>query len=86
MKTKIVLSFILLLAGCTDNQRARNFGGTATENLPAGQKLAAAAWKQDDLWLLTRPMRPDETPETWSLRESSSFGIVQGNVIIVESR
>lgn len=76
----------LLSAGCTENQRARQFGGTANETLPAGQKLVVATWKQDDLWMLTRPMRSDENPETYEFRESSSFGLMQGKVIIVESR
>lgn len=75
-----------MFAGCTENQRARQFGGIANEKLPVGQKLLVTTWKQDNLWILSRPMRTGETPETYEFRESSSFGLVQGKVIITESR
>lgn len=76
----------LLSVGCTEKQRARQFGGTANETLPAGQKLLVATWKQDNLWLLTRPMKAGETPETYEFNESSSFGVMQGKVIITETK
>ncbi len=76
----------LLSAGCTENQRARQFGGTSTQTLPAGQKLLVATWKQDNLWLLTRPMKTGESPEVYEFRESSSFGVMEGKVIIKESK
>lgn len=74
------------LAGCTENQRARQFGGTARVELPPGQKLVVATWKGDDLWYLTRPMRPGEQPEVYEFVESSSFGIVQGKVVLTERK
>lgn len=88
LKTAMILMgcICLLSAGCTENQRARQFGGTANETIPAGQKLLVATWKQDNLWLLTRPMKAGETPETYEFRESSSFGVMQGKVIIKESK
>lgn len=85
-KVFLILAAFALFAGCTDNQRARQFGGTATETLPAGQKLVTATWKQDNLWMLTRPMLASESPETYEFRESSSFGLVQGKVVISESK
>lgn len=86
MKNLLIIAFISVLAiGCTENQRARNFGGTATENLPKGQKLLTATWRQDNLWVLTRPMRTNEVAETYEFRENSSFGLIQGKVIFVES-
>lgn len=88
LTTAIILMgcICLLSAGCTENQRARQFGGTSTQSLPAGQKLLVAAWKQDNLWLLTRPMKTGELPETYELRESSSFGVMEGKVIITETK
>lgn len=83
----ILLGCICLLSvGCTENQRARKFGGTANEALPPGQKLLVATWKQDNLWLLTRPMKLGEVLETYEFRESSSFGVIQGKVIITETK
>lgn len=75
------------ISGCTANQRARQFGGTITKELPAGQKLITATWKDgDSLFYLTRPMRADEQPETYTFKEDSSFGLIEGTVIIRESR
>lgn len=71
-------------AACTQNQRARNFGGTATVELAPGKKLVNATFKKDDLWLLTRAAKPDEKPEVYEFVEDSSFGIMNGKVIIRE--
>jgi len=80
------LAVILLATGCTENQRARSFGGTSTHELPPNSKLVTATWKQDDLWMLTRPMHTNDTAETYEFRESSSFGLMEGKVIIKERR
>lgn len=88
-KTKLLIGLSLLtavLAGCTDNQRARQFGGTTTEELPANTKLVIATWKQDNLWMLTRKMRDDEKAESYEFIESSSFGMMNGKVVIKERK
>jgi hypothetical protein len=71
-------------ASCTEQGRAKNWGGTMTETLPAGQKLINATWKGEDLWLLTRPARAGESPETYTFKGHGSIGILNGTVIIVE--
>jgi hypothetical protein len=76
----------IMLTSCTQNQMAKEFGGTATLNLPKGQKLVTATWKQTSLWYLTRPMRDGEVAETYDFKEDSSFGLIQGTVTIVESK
>lgn len=79
----------LILAGvisCTTQQMARQYGGTDTMNLPKGEKLVTVTWHGNDIWYLTRPMRADENPEVYSLKESSNFGIWQGAVVVRESR
>jgi len=88
MKKVIILLTLLttICAGCTQNQRARTFGGTANVDLPEGQKLVTATWKDEHLWYLTRPMHKDEVPENYEFKESSSFGIIQGTVILRERR
>ena len=86
---KRVLFFVVLVSlsvGGTQQQRAKTFGGSASLSLPAGQKLVNATWKDDQLWYLTRTMRSDENPESYTFSESSSFGILQGKVIITESK
>lgn len=76
----------LVLSGCTDNMRAKNFGGTIRIHLPPNTKLVNSTWKEDDLWYLERPMRVEETPEVYTMHENSSFGMMQGTVIFYESK
>jgi hypothetical protein len=82
-KTFLFLAAILL-AGCTANERARQFGGTVTVDLPPGRKLVNATWKEQDLWYLHRPARTGETPEVVVFSSKSSFGIVEGSVVFKE--
>ncbi|CAB4163519.1 hypothetical protein UFOVP806_23 [uncultured Caudovirales phage] len=90
MKLKsITLSIVLALvvsltASCTDNQRAKMFGGTATIDLPPGRKLVSATWKDEQLWYLTRPATFGEVPVTSTLTESSSYGLLEGEVTFRE--
>ena len=87
MKKLVMLAFVsvsLMVVGCTDNIRARVWGGTAEENLPRGQKLVNITWKESDMWILTKPMSEDDVAETYEFRESSTFGVMQGKVIIRE--
>lgn len=84
------LFLILLLSvftfSCTENQRAKNWGGTVTVELPKGKKLVEATWKEDNLWYLTRDMKEGETAETFEFIEDSSFGVMKGKIIFVESK
>jgi len=87
-----VLGFVLfpaILQGCTDNQRARSFGGTETIDLPKGQRLVNATWKGEkggaDLWYLTEPMPVGYVPQNKTFQEYSNLGIMNGTVIFVES-
>lgn len=84
--------FVLVMSNssCTDNQKARNYGGTETFKLQPGEKLINATWKGDkgssNLWYLTRPMRSNEKADTIYFRESSDYGVWQGTVVFIESK
>ena len=82
----LLVASTILLSGCTDNIRATALGGTAVETLPPNVKLMNVTWKGQELWILTRPSRPGEYPETYEFIEKSSFGIIEGKVIIKETR
>lgn len=94
MKKKVLFSLMAamliitaaIFTACTDNQRARSWGGEMTINLQPNQKIVNATWKDEDLWILTRPMRADETPEVYTFQENSTWGIMEGTVTIVEKR
>ncbi len=88
---KMVSWFCMLLViavctsfGCTDNIRAKQFGGTMTRDLPKGKKLVVATWKDADLWLLTRDRKPTEEAESYQFNEESNFGVWEGTVVIKE--
>lgn len=83
----VLAAYLMILGGigCTENQMAKQFGGNMTVNLPKGEKLTVATWKDTQLWYLTRPMQEGEQPETSIFRENSAFGIIEGSVIFVES-
>lgn len=75
----------MVCSACTEQQKTRAFGGKMIIDLPKGQKLVVATWKTgDNLWYLTRPMRPNETPEVYEFTESSSFGVLEDKVIFKE--
>ena len=80
----ILLISILMLSSCTENTRAKSFGGDMTITLDEGQKLIEATWKKGDLWYLTRNRRDTEPIETYKFKESSSFGVLEGTVTFVE--
>jgi hypothetical protein len=75
---------IALTSGCTANDRAKQYGGTMRVNLDPGQKFLNVTWKETELWILTRPMRPGESPETYTFKEDSTFNLVEGTVILTE--
>lgn len=90
MKLKpIVLSALIaltafVLPSCTDNVRAKSFGGTTTVDLPAGTSLVNVTWKEAELWYLTRPRTEGEKPISYTFQEKSGFGLVEGKVIFKE--
>jgi hypothetical protein len=76
---------LMLFTSCTENQMVKSYGGTATVDLPAGQKLVNLTWKEADLWILTRPAKPGEVPETYTFAEKSTYGVFQGTYVIKET-
>lgn len=90
VKKKIIGGIVLLavmvfsLTGC--KSIAKSYGGTISIDVPKGQKVIEATWKDNDVWYLTRPMREDEKPEIFTFQEDSNLGIIEGKVIFKESK
>jgi hypothetical protein len=80
----VAMALAWCLTSCTENIRARSWGGTTEVNLPPGQKLVDVTWKGNDLWYMYRPAVEGERIETYVFREDSSFGIMEGKVIFKE--
>lgn len=86
---KIILSLAVItvaLSSCTDNVRAKNWGGSMTIEVPPGNKVTNITWKKGDLWYSYRPFQEGESPVTQYFVEESSFGIMEGSVKFVESK
>ena len=83
-KLFIIASAAISLASCTENQRARSFGGTEVINLEAGTRVVNVTWKGKDasLWILTKKDTTKAT--TYYFTEKSGFGVMEGQVIINE--
>lgn len=82
--TALILFFMFAIVGCTENEMAKNFGGTMYVDLDCGQKLFDITWKNDSFWYATRPMRDEEFAETYTFQEDSAYGIYEGKVIVRE--
>ena len=86
----LAIAFVSLMGlvaiSCTKNQRVKKFGGTATIELPANQKLVHVTWKDANLWYLTRPMKEGEIPETYTFQEKSNLGMIEGTFKIKETK
>lgn len=85
----IIGAFMLVtvMYGCTENQMARNFGGTENISLPKGRRLVNITWKSAgssgaDLWVLTK--EDTTNPTTYYFEEKSDMGVMEGKVIIKE--
>ena len=86
---KIFLSLaigLVFLTSCTEQERARHFGGTVTINVEPGQKVMMATWKGDDLFYMIEPMEESYEPTTKTLVESSSYGVLESKIIFIESK
>lgn len=84
MKQLLTIIAFLFLVSCTENQRARKFGGTEKIELQKGERLVTATWKQDDLWYLTEVAPEGYKPQERIFKEKSSFGAWEGTVIFIE--
>lgn len=82
----VILFVSLMYIGCTSNTRAKVWGGTMKIELKPNQKLVDVTWKETSLWYLTKPMTSTDVAETYEFIEDSSWGVVEGKVIFVESK
>lgn len=84
VKSIIVVIICMIIVGC--NPIARKMGGNMIIDLKPGEKLVNTTWKGSSLWILTRPMKANDIPETYKFREDSTFGVLEGIVTIIEHK
>ena len=78
----IAFTIMTLLFGCNEQQMARSFGGTETIELNPGQRLVNITWKEAELWILTK--KDTTKPTTYSFKEKTLYGNIEGEVIVIE--
>lgn len=86
IRLSLALFIMLAISSCTQNQRARNFGGTMEVKVKPGYKVTMATWKGDNLFYMIEEMDPAYEPKEKTLVEDASFGILETKVVFVESR
>lgn len=82
----VAVSLVFGLSSCTENRRARVFGGTATINVEKGKKVMMATWKDEGIFYMVEDMEEGYVPHDKMLIESSSFGVIESKVVFKESR
>jgi len=84
MRSLLLLSTLLALSSCTDNEKAKSFGGKMYVDLPAGETLKFATWKEANLWYATEPRPAGVAAKQTTMRENSVYGLMQGVVVFRE--
>jgi hypothetical protein len=77
-KILFILMLVLTLISCTENSRARHWGGTENISLPENRIFVNATWKETSLWILSK----DTIDNKYYFNEKSSFGLIEGTIII----
>lgn len=74
----VALAISSVFSSCTDNQMARNYGGTEEVTLQDNHELLNVTWKQDDMWIITK----DTTTNICYAQEKSSWGLLEGTIVL----
>ena len=83
----LVMAMTISFSSCTNNQRAKEWGGTMTINVDPNYKVTMATFKGDaDMWYMIEPMEDDYAPKDKILIEESTWDVFHGKVIFHESR
>ena len=86
---RIIITLVALLTiatSCTEQHMARRYGGKLKIELPKGEKLIMATWKEANLFYLTEPMDSGYIPKKKVFRESSNFGVLESEITFIERR
>jgi hypothetical protein len=79
MKKLIFIAIATLgMASCTDNQRAKHWGGTEEIQLKPNEVVLNVTWKEAEMWICTK----DTVTGVTYFREKSNWGVMEGTVIL----
>ena len=77
-KLMMILVTMVVRSSCTENVRARHFGGTETLALKPNEKVLNVTWKDNEMWVCTK----DTITGVVYFREKSNWGVMEGTVIL----
>jgi hypothetical protein len=77
-KTLITLLAIITLSSCTENQRAKHWGGTEEVELKKNEVVLNVTWKTEQMWICTK----DTVTNIVYFREKSNWGMLEGTVVL----
>lgn len=80
----LFLLSVFLFTGCPENITTRKFGGKMEVKINGREKFVNITWKDNDLWIVTRPRKVGEEPEKYWFYEKSAGGLNQGEITIIE--
>jgi hypothetical protein len=78
MKKLLFVIGLVSLASCTENERARRFGGTEEVSLKPNEVVLNVTWKESEMWICTK----DTVSGVVYFREKSAWGVMEGTVIL----
>jgi hypothetical protein len=79
MKNLVVILVAMIgLSSCTENGRARRFGGTEEVSLKPNEIVLNVTWKDSEIWVCTK----DTLTNVVYFREKSAWGVLEGTVVI----
>ncbi len=67
----------IALVSCTENQRAKYWGGTEEINLNKNEIVLNVTWKENEMWICTK----DTLTGITYFREKSNLGVMEGTVV-----
>ena len=77
-KLMMILVAMVVMSSCTENARARHWGGTETLALKPNEVVLNVTWKESQMWICTQ----DTVTRVVYFREKSSWGVMEGTVVI----
>jgi hypothetical protein len=77
-KLILAVALVSLATSCTENSRARRWGGTEEISLKPNEKVLNVTWKENEMWICTK----DTVTGIVYFREKSSWGVMEGTVIL----
>ena len=86
IKFLFIIISVVFFSSCTEQIRARQFGGNIDIDVPAGYKVTSATWKECNLFYFIEPMEEGYEPKEKMFIENSAYGVMESQITFKEKR